>query len=47
MKSPSVLKALEDFQQVRDHLDPALFILALGASLVAAFVASGLYRFFL
>ena len=46
MKSPSVLKALEDFQEVRDHLDPALFILALSASLVAAFVASGLYRFF-
>lgn len=46
MKSPSVFKALEDFQEVRDHLDPSLFVLALVASLGAAFVASGLYRRF-
>lgn len=46
MKSPSVFKALEDFQQVRDQLDPALFVLALAASLGAAFMSSWLYRFF-
>ena len=46
MKSPSVFKALEDFQQVRDHLDPSLFVLALSASLAAAFLTSWLYRFF-
>ncbi len=46
MKSPSVFKALEDFQQVRDHLDPSLFVLALLSSLGAAFVASALYRRF-
>lgn len=46
MKSPNVFKALEDFQQVRDHLDPALFVLALSASLAAAFVTSWLYRYF-
>lgn len=46
MKSPSVFKALEDFQQVRDHLDPSLFVLALLSSLGAAFIASALYRRF-
>jgi len=46
MKSPSVFKALEDFQQVRDHLDPSLFVLALLTSLGAAFIASALYRRF-
>ncbi len=46
MKSPSVFKALEDFQQVRDQLDPSLFVLALAASLASAFVCSWLYRFF-
>lgn len=46
MKSPSVFKALEDFQQVRDQLDPSLFVLALCASLAAAFITSWLYRFF-
>ena len=46
MKSPGIFKALEEFQQVRDQLDPALFVLALSASLAAAFVTSWLYRFF-
>lgn len=46
MKNPSVFKALEDFQQVRDQLDPSLFVVALAASLGAAFVASALYRVF-
>lgn len=46
MKSPGIFKALEEFQQVRDQLDPALFVVALSASLAAAFVASWLYRFF-
>lgn len=46
MKSPSVFKALEDFQQVRDQLDPELFVVALLASLGAAFIASALYRYF-
>lgn len=46
MKNPSVFKALEDFQQVRDHLDPSLFVVALLASLGAAFLTSALYRFF-
>jgi hypothetical protein len=46
MKSPNVFKALEDFQQVRDHLDPSLFVVALAASLGAAFITSALYRHF-
>lgn len=46
MKSPSVFKALEDFQNVRDHLDPSMFLLALSSSLAAALVISWLYRHF-
>lgn len=42
----SAFDALESFQQVREQLDPALFITALLASLAAAYVAAGFYRFF-
>lgn len=46
MKNLSVFEALDRFQQVREQLDPGLFVLALLASLAAAFVAAGFYRFF-
>ncbi len=46
MKSPNLFKALEDFQNVRDRLDPSLFVLALVSSLGAALVASALYHRF-
>ena len=38
--------ALDKFQQVREQLDPGLFVLALLASLAASYAAAGLYRFF-
>ncbi len=46
MNKLSVFEALDRFQQVREQLDPGLFILALLASLAAAFAASAFYRFF-
>jgi hypothetical protein len=46
MRNISVLKVLEDFQHVQDRLDPMLYVIALLAALVAAYVAAGLYRFF-
>ena len=42
----SSFETLEKFQQVREQLDPGLFITALLAALVAAYAASGLYRLF-
>jgi len=42
----SALKVLEDFQNVQDRLDPLLYVVALLASLAAAYVAAGLYRLF-
>ena len=46
MKNLSVFEALDQFQQVREQLDPGLFVVALLASLAASFVAAGFYRFF-
>ena len=46
MNNLSTLKALDSFQQVREQLDPGLFLLALLASLAAAYLAAGFYRFF-
>ena len=37
---------LDCFQQVREQLDPGLFLTALLASLAAAYLAAGFYRFF-
>lgn len=42
----SAFDAMESFQQVREQLDAGLFITALLASLAAAYVAAGFYRFF-
>ena len=46
MNNLATFKALDSFQQVRDQLDPGLFLLALLASLAAAYLAAGFYRFF-
>lgn len=46
MKDLSVFEALDQFQQVREQLDPGLFVVALLASLAASSVAAGFYRFF-
>jgi hypothetical protein len=46
MRNLSPLKIIEDFKNVQDQLDPMLYAIALLASLAAAFVAAGLYRFF-
>ena len=45
MKLTSI-EALEKFQQVRDQLDPGLFVAALLAALAAAYAAAGFYRLF-
>ncbi len=42
----SQFETLEKFQQVREQLDPGLFITALLAALAAAYVAAAFYRFF-
>ncbi|HRV30356.1 MAG TPA: DUF4956 domain-containing protein [Kiritimatiellia bacterium] len=39
-------ETLEKFRQVREQLDPGLFITALIAALLAAYAAAGMYRFF-
>lgn len=46
MNEVSVFRVLEDFQHVREQLNPALFALALLATLLASYVAAGFYRFF-
>ena len=46
MKSPTLFKALEEFQRVHDEMDASHFVVALAASLVAAFAASGMYKVF-
>ncbi len=46
MKMPSGLSVLEEFRKSQELFDPGLFVVALAASLIAAFVASSLYRVF-
>ena len=46
MNNPSAFEILDHFQQVREQLDPGLFLLALLASLAASYAAAGFYRFF-
>ena len=46
MKNLDVLDVLDRFQELREQLDPGLFVLALLASLAASFAAAGMYRFF-
>ena len=46
MKNIDVLDVLDRFQELREQLDPGLFVLALLASLAASFAAAGMYRFF-
>lgn len=46
MNEQSVFEVLDSFRQLREQLDPGLFVLALLASLAASFVAAGFYRFF-
>ena len=41
-----LMEVLDNFQQVREQLDPGLFITALLAALFAAIAASFMYRFF-
>jgi hypothetical protein len=42
----SIMRALESYQSAYTYLDSGLFLLSILASLIASFVASGLYRFF-
>ena len=46
MKNLDVLDVLDRFQELREQLDPGLFVLALLASLAASFATAGMYRFF-
>ena len=46
MNDQSVFEVLDSFRQLREQLDPGLFVAALLASLAASFVAAGFYRFF-
>ena len=46
MNNASTFNVLDSFRQVREQLDPGLFVVALLASLAAAYVAAGFYRFF-
>jgi len=46
VKNLDVLDVLDRFQELREQLDPGLFVLALLASLAASFAAAGMYRFF-
>ncbi len=46
METISAFRVLEDFQHVQNRLDPMLYFLALLAALAAAYVASGMYRYF-
>jgi len=44
VKNLDVLDVLDRFQELREQLDPGLFVLALLASLAASFAAAGMYR---
>ena len=46
MNNLDTFKVLDSFQQVREQLDPGLFLVALLASLAAAYAAAFFYRFF-
>ena len=46
MNDQSVFEVLDSFRQLREQLDPGLFVAALLASLAASYVAAGFYRFF-
>ena len=46
MNNANTFNVLDSFRQVREQLDPGLFLVALLASLAAAYVAAGFYRFF-
>lgn len=46
MRNISALQVMENFQHVQDQMDPMMFLVALLAALTAAYVASGLYRYF-
>lgn len=46
MRRLNMLEALEAFQAVQSRMDSGLFLLAILASLAAALIASGFYRFF-
>ena len=46
MNNANTFNVLDSFRQVREQLDPELFLVALLASLAAAYVAAGFYRFF-
>ncbi|MBP8656682.1 MAG: DUF4956 domain-containing protein [Kiritimatiellia bacterium] len=46
MNNVNTFGVLESLRQIREQLDPGLFLLALLASLAAAYAAAGFYRFF-
>lgn len=46
MNNTNVMQTLMDFREIANRLNPSMFALALVASLVSSFIASGLYRFF-
>ncbi len=46
MNNLDTINILDSFQQVREQLDPGLFLVALLASLAAAYAAAGFYRLF-
>ena len=46
MNNLDTFKVLDSFQMVREQLDPGLFLVALLASLAAAYAAALFYRFF-
>jgi len=46
MNNLSMLKAIQQFQEVANKLDPGAFAVAVLASLVASWVASAMYRYF-
>ncbi len=46
MNNTNVLQTILDFREIANRMAPSFFALALAASLIAAFVASALYRFF-
>ena len=46
MNNLSMLKAIQEFQEVANKLDPGAFAVAVLASLVASWAASAMYRYF-